>query len=66
MKKLALLFIPSAFILVGCSGSGQAEVTKDQEDHFRNPSKTPPAGMTAGPPPQAMGAPEGATNGPSK
>jgi hypothetical protein len=70
MRKLALLVIPA--LLIGGCASGKPEVKAGEEDHFRNPSKTPPPGASAGPPgaaggppPQAMGAPPGATNGPS-
>lgn len=72
MKKLTLLLVP-VFFLIGCA-SGTHEVKAGEEEHFRNPSKSPPPGASAGgppsgaaaPPPQAMGMPPGATNGPGQ
>lgn len=69
--RLTLLLVPAA-LMIGCA-NGAPEVKAGEEEHFRNPSKSPPAGASAGPPSaasgpptQAMGMPPGATNGPSQ
>jgi hypothetical protein len=62
MRKLIALTccIAVGMAFAGC-GSSEATATKDEEEHFRNPSKTPPP--EAGGPPSA---PSGATYDPAK
>jgi hypothetical protein len=63
MRKLLILVPLLSVGLMGC-GSSEATATKDEEEHFRNPSKTPPP--EAGGPPAGPGAPSGATFDPKK
>lgn len=58
MRKLLVLVPLLSIGLLGC-GSSEATATKDEEEHFRNPSKTPPP--EAGGPPKGPAAPAGAT-----
>lgn len=65
MRKLIILLpIIGLGLLCGACGSSEATATKEEEEHFRNPSKVPPP--EAGGPTGAPGAPAGATYDASK
>ena len=61
MSKTRLWTLPlalaAALAVGGCTGDSQSTATKEEENAFRNPSKTPPpeAGKIGGGPPPAAG-----------
>lgn len=67
MRKLIVsvsMCLITGVLLSGC-GSTEATATKAEEEHFRNPSKTPPP-EAGGPPAGPGGAPSGSTYDASK
>lgn len=64
MKNVTLLALALAgtMLVIGCTEASQQK-NPNEENAYRNPSMTPPAGATAGPPPGAEGAPQGAAPG---
>jgi len=47
MPKYLVCVLLAGMVLAGC-GDGQVQVSKDQENAFRNPPKEPPAGAQQG------------------
>lgn len=53
--KPSFVLLLASLVLAGCSAGSDPSATKAEEENFRNPSKTPPAGASniGGPPPGA-------------